>query len=278
MDNFMDQTTTSGNALGVIDTLTQMVSVLGFHDLSSFIMTCIFLIAAAALLISGGVVIVRKQRERRAELEKIVHELQKPAEQAPPPPSMPVVERKVETPPPPPPVVEKKIEIPPPAPVVEKKVAMPPPPPPVVERKVATPPPPPPVVEKKIEPAPQPFVETKPQPAQPAAVEPEPLLPPPPPPPSPILEKKDDGKAALGAALRNTRGGFMQKLSRLFSRGKEISDEDFEEMEAILFTADIGAKTAQKLLDVMRDRARTENITDKNILRTILKEEIEKFL
>ncbi len=87
-----------------------------------------------------------------------------------------------------------------------------------------------------------------------------------------------DGKAALGAALKNTRGGFMQKLARLFSRGQDVSDADFEEMEAILFTADIGAKTAQKLLDVMRDRSLQEKSANKDFLRTVLKEEMTKIL
>lgn len=81
-------------------------------------------------------------------------------------------------------------------------------------------------------------------------------------------------KKALGTALRNTRGGFMAKLASLFSRGSTISDEDFEELEAILFTADIGAKTAQKLLDAVRARVKAAKLQDKSAIRQALKEEM----
>lgn len=93
---------------------------------------------------------------------------------------------------------------------------------------------------------------------------------------SPRESKKEIPQAkGLGAALLNTRSGFMAKLSRLFSRGQaEISDEDFEEMETILFTADIGAKTAQKLLDGLKKRVREEDLSGKAALEKALKEEM----
>lgn len=94
----------------------------------------------------------------------------------------------------------------------------------------------------------------------------------------PVEPPAADIKKELGAALKNTRGGFMEKLARLWSRGPSISDDDFEEMEAILFTADIGAKTAQKLLDVMRERVKLEKASDKTLLRGFLKDEMTKIL
>ena len=78
----------------------------------------------------------------------------------------------------------------------------------------------------------------------------------------------------IDAALKNTRGGFMAKLSSLFSRGAALSEEDFEELEAILFTADIGIKTAQKLLEALRLRVKKENLSDKKAIKNVLKEEM----
>jgi fused signal recognition particle receptor len=113
-----------------------------------------------------------------------------------------------------------------------------------------------PKVEPKIEPAPQPKAEPEVTPA-----------------PEPKAELK-----SLGSALSNTRGGFMAKLARLFSRTQVISDEDFEEMEAILFTADIGAKTAQRLLDSLRERVSKESMAEARPLQDLLKEEMRKIL
>ncbi len=49
--------------------------------------------------------------------------------------------------------------------------------------------------------------------------------------------------------LARTRGGFVARLAALFRGKPRVSSELKEEVEEVLFTADIGAKTAQKLLD-----------------------------
>lgn len=315
----MNQTASNGEALGIADTLTQMVNVLGFHDLTSFIMTSVCIIAFVALLAGGGVAIVRKRRERLRELEKIVAKVQapKPVVQAlitpqplvkhssstkGEPVSHKVFDEKVELKKQEPaPIVDKVAGIKPlsqpaqgkkttqkaktkPACVVAKSVAKKPEvsvretvkPTPLVDVKpaVSTPKP----ISTPITPtpavasfAPVAIVDEKPAVA-PAIIETSPVH------ATPVVEEQPDPKAALGAALKNTRGGFMTKLARLFSRGVDVSDADFEEMEAILFTADIGAKTAQKLLDVMRQRAHTEKSVSKDFLRSVLKEEMTKIL
>ena len=120
----------------------------------------------------------------------------------------------------------------------------------------------------KIEPIKPLEPEARPKPKVEPKIEPEAM-----PAPEPKVELK-----SLGSALSNTRGGFMAKLARLFSRSQVISDEDFEEMEAILFSADIGAKTAQRLLDSLRERVSKESITEARPLQDLLKEEMRKIL
>jgi len=118
-------------------------------------------------------------------------------------------------------------------------------------------------------PRPEPKLELRPEPKP----EPEPR-----PTPEPKPEPQVDEKKALGAALKNTRGGFIEKIARLFSRGQEMSDADFESMEAILFTADIGAKTAQKLLDNLKVRLSGQKINDRAHIQDALKEEMRVIL
>jgi fused signal recognition particle receptor len=150
--------------------------------------------------------------------------------------------------------------------------------------------------EKRPEPEPAKEPETTPKPEPEPAKEPEtapkpepePAKEPETPPPvskaepkTPLLEVvppeelKTASKQTLKAALKNTRGGFIEKITRLFSSGHELSDADFEAMEAILFTADIGAKTAQKLLDTLKIRLKAQKIHDQEQMKNILKEEIK---
>ncbi len=288
------QNTESANT--VVDTLSmvdRLVEFLGFHDLTSFVIAMIFILAAIAFVVSGAIFLVKKRRERLAELNKIVTEIQAEhkslgvtePERAFPKEMLktatleekisqvrakPLVAEKIA--PPPSPKFEKvkrpvapKTEIKPPEKIKVPAVAAPKP----IEAKKAV------VEPKKIKvPA---VAAPKPIEAKKAVVEPKGEIEPPalkievPEPKPMVVEKK-----ALGAALKNTRGGFMHRLARLFSSTHEISDEDFEAMEAILFSADIGVKTAQKLLDNVKARVAEQKSTDRAFLRQALKEEMRK--
>lgn len=222
----------------------QMIQVLGFHDVSSFILVLVFGLLATAFVISSAVFLVKKRRERMRELERVVHEVQEPL----------IAAKAAE---------EELLEvtpdlIPKPEPIEEPE--------PETERPPQEPEPrPEPETEPhRPEPEPVPEPETLPAPER-EHIEPE-------------VVHKPEAKKSLGAALKNTRGGFIEKIARLFSRGHEISDADFEAMEAILFTADIGAKTAQKLLDNLRARVKAHKISDKAQVQGALKEEMRAIL
>jgi fused signal recognition particle receptor len=200
--------------LGIIGTLEQMVKILGFHDLGSFLIASIFGILALAFVISMVVFFAKKRKERKAELLKVVHEVQKELEKGRDHEWEEHKVTKIE----PLPVEKKPIEK---APKIEVRAQAP-------EPKIA-------------------------EPKAPLKVEIKPIIEKEEPEVAPLVEKKsEEQKSSLGSALKNTRGGFIQKLGQLFSKNQQISDQDFEEMESILFTADIGAKTAQKLLDGLK--------------------------
>lgn len=269
------------DGLGVLATLEQMIRVLGFHDWASFLMTSTFLILALAFIVSLAIFFVKKRRERKSQLLKVVHEVQKefdePGEPKPldepsklenlaPQIKLPEEKAPIKK------VAEKPREEKKPVITVKTKASKPSVPAPKVEEK------PPVQVKPSLEPKPlveakapaevKPSVETKP------VVQEVPELKP--------VEVKAKPEAAepqksLGSALTNTRLGFIAKLGRLFGGGKaQISDEDFEEMEAILFTADIGVKTAQKLLDGLKERVKSAKAVDKSFLHQALKEEMHK--
>jgi len=92
-------------------------------------------------------------------------------------------------------------------------------------------------------PAPQPRAEErrKPAPVEPA-VAPEPA-------PAPAPTRK---KNALVPGLAKTRSGWVSRLGSLFAGKREIDPALLDEMEKVLLTADIGVRTANKLLEEMR--------------------------
>jgi fused signal recognition particle receptor len=100
-------------------------------------------------------------------------------------------------------------------------------------RAASLPPPGPPVEEAR--------------PAPPAAVEP-PVVPPRPRPVDWV------------GGLRKTRVAFVDKLEGLLRGKRELDAKTLEDVEGVLFAADIGVRTAQELLDVAREAESPEKI------------------
>jgi fused signal recognition particle receptor len=82
----------------------------------------------------------------------------------------------------------------------------------------------------------------------------------------------------LAAGLEKTRGGFMARLNALFAGGKLVDDAVLADLEEVLFTADIGVRTATKLLDSARDRVKKKELSDPERLKGVLREEIQSIV
>ncbi len=76
----------------------------------------------------------------------------------------------------------------------------------------------------------------------------------------------------LAEGLKKTRGGFVARLASLLSR-KQIDAALLDQVEEILFTADIGPKTAHKLLEAVRQRLGRDQLKDADAVWAALKEE-----
>lgn len=270
-------------AVDTLPIVDRLALFLGFHDVASLIVALVFVVLAVAFVISGAIFLSRKRRERMEALHKIVNEVQAPLMPRDETTSEPVkITAKVEDK-----IAQLRAQ-----PVVEKPRDT------AVEKKASEPQAlkvPKPVLEAKIDareeskraqekipkearhkgPKVEPRIEEKKSELKPAQA-PEPVIETHLEPPAEESAPVRQPEKKLGAALKNTRGGFMQRLARLFSSAHEISDEDFEAMEAILFTADIGVKTAQKLLDSVRQRVKEAKSTDPSFLRSALKDEMRK--
>jgi len=82
----------------------------------------------------------------------------------------------------------------------------------------------------------------------------------------------------LAAGLERTRGGFMARLNALFAGGKLVDDAVLADLEEVLFTADIGVRTATRLLESARERVRRKELSDPERLKGALREEIARIL
>ena len=83
----------------------------------------------------------------------------------------------------------------------------------------------------------------------------------------------------LAAGLERTRGeGFMARLNGLFSRGSTVDDGVLAQLEEILFTADIGVRTASELVDTARDRLKKRELGDVGRVKGLIRSEVERMV
>ncbi|HTP51080.1 MAG TPA: signal recognition particle-docking protein FtsY [Anaeromyxobacteraceae bacterium] len=93
------------------------------------------------------------------------------------------------------------------------------------------------------------------------------------------LREEAEGGRTLAAGLEKTRGGFVARLQGLFGgRGGAVDEHTLAELEEILFTADIGVKTATALLENARERVRRRELDDPEKLKGALREEIARIV
>jgi fused signal recognition particle receptor len=81
----------------------------------------------------------------------------------------------------------------------------------------------------------------------------------------------------LAAGLERTRGGFVARLGALLS-GPAVDEKVLAELEEVLFTADIGVRTASALIEGARERVRRKELSDPARLKQVLRQEIERIL
>ncbi|KPK29944.1 MAG: signal recognition particle-docking protein FtsY [Nitrospira bacterium SG8_3] len=82
----------------------------------------------------------------------------------------------------------------------------------------------------------------------------------------------------LKQGLSKTRSGLAGRLDQLVFGKKQIDDELLEELEEILFTADLGVQTTQELIDHVQSAVARKELDNPEKLKNILKEKIRSFL
>jgi fused signal recognition particle receptor len=91
--------------------------------------------------------------------------------------------------------------------------------------------------------------------------------------PKPALEP---GKE-LKEGLEKTRGGFVARIGSLIGK-KQIDQALVDQLEEILFTADIGAKTAHKLFEAVKGSLSRNELKDADAVWSVIRKESEAIL
>jgi fused signal recognition particle receptor len=130
------------------------------------------------------------------------------------------------------------------------------------------------------------------KPATPSSKPPPPAAKPPPEPlsSSAILPESEPAKAAPAKALSKehvagirkglaaTRGGFIARLTALFTGKKEIDPAILEQIEEVMLTSDVGVKTTQAILERLRDRLQKNELSDGDAVWAALRAEASRIL
>ena len=58
----------------------------------------------------------------------------------------------------------------------------------------------------------------------------------------------------------------------------KVDEELFESLEDVLISSDFGVPTTEKIMDSLRQRVKADRVTDSEVVKSYLKEEIAKLL
>src|SRR3954470_7163265 len=92
-----------------------------------------------------------------------------------------------------------------------------------------------------------------------------------------VVEPVERVKPRLRDRLGKTRAAFAGAFSGIAGRGK-VDDETWDDLEEALILADVGVPTTTKVIDAVRERARTEKTGDPERVLALLREELVELL
>jgi fused signal recognition particle receptor len=84
--------------------------------------------------------------------------------------------------------------------------------------------------------------------------------------------------AGIRKGLAATRGGFIARLTALFTGRKEIDPQILEQIEEVMLTSDVGVKTTQSILARLKERLDRNELSDSDAVWAALRAEALRIL
>jgi fused signal recognition particle receptor len=82
----------------------------------------------------------------------------------------------------------------------------------------------------------------------------------------------------ISEGLKKTRENVAGSINQMLKGFRKIDEELFEELEELLIMGDVGTATSAKLCERLRDRVKTEKVTDPACIYDMLREEVTLML
>lgn len=82
----------------------------------------------------------------------------------------------------------------------------------------------------------------------------------------------------LKAGLQKTKSGITEKIDQVLVSFGKIDEDLFDELEEILIMADVGIETTGTIIDNIKDKVKSDKITNPTKIKEILKEELVRIL
>lgn len=82
----------------------------------------------------------------------------------------------------------------------------------------------------------------------------------------------------IGQGLKKTRDSLMNSVSSVLKSFTRIDEELFEELEEILVMGDVGANTAGRICDCLREQVKEQGVTDPMEIRTLMRRIVSDML
>ena len=76
----------------------------------------------------------------------------------------------------------------------------------------------------------------------------------------------------LKEGLSKTKNAFVSQVDNLFKSFVKVDEELFDELEELLICADVGVGATEEILDKLRDRVKSERLTDGEQVKAALRE------
>ena len=94
-----------------------------------------------------------------------------------------------------------------------------------------------------------------------------------------LLDAKRERKLKkLRKGLAPTRGGFIAKIGAIFKEKKTIDPALLDELEETLITADVGAKTVEWFVTLLKEALEKNELADPDAVWNLLRAEVERVL
>jgi len=90
--------------------------------------------------------------------------------------------------------------------------------------------------------------------------------------------RAEAGKTLAQGLDKTKSQGFMARLNGLFGQSRQVDESVLGELEEILFTADIGVRTASSLVELAREKLKRNELSNPERIKALIREEVARIV